>query len=148
MTNLITCLRCWRRMSGVVVLRRVIPDERRRRKGELRLCSPGVITWLGRASMTSRKTAAAANTVAVHLGAVFIFLTVLTEWLRTFGVRCDQNCNDKNKNKKMNFFFFGSTFTAEQSSYSNRIWTAYSLFIYNNINGDGLTLVALLWPFE
>jgi hypothetical protein len=102
-------------MSGVVVLRRVIPDERLRRKGELRLCSPGVITWLGRASMTSRKTAAAANTVAVHLGAVFIFLTVLTEWLRTFGVRCDQNCNDKNKNKnkKMNFFFFGSTSTAE-----------------------------------
>ena len=59
-------------MSGVVVLRRVIPEERRRIRGdEFGLCSPGVITWLGRASMTRSKIAAAASTVAaVHLGAV------------------------------------------------------------------------------
>lgn len=62
-------------MSGVVVLRLVIPDERRfwGRKGEFGVFSPGVITWLGRASITKKMRAKPANTVVVfHLGAVAI----------------------------------------------------------------------------
>lgn len=116
----VTCLRCCRRMSGVVVLLRVMADFVRRTNGELADCSPGVITWLGRASITRSRTAAAAKTT-VHLDTVAIALVMLvTAPLVIINSKTKQKRDvNKMKNVQHSLYVVGAISTFEEI-YSRR----------------------------